>query len=148
MSLSFILSSLGGKLETISIAVLLGKAFPVNKHYLTWALGERFCPAWLSHSDRRNNSHPENSEEQLLSLVPLQILPPKSRSWQHRASCGWREVEGWELTSLKASQYPFPTRPAAELALTKRWCCRRQPSPASLGWVRTLQTWTSKTDLV
>lgn len=25
----------GRKLKTVSIAVLLGKAFPVNKHYLT-----------------------------------------------------------------------------------------------------------------
>lgn len=147
MSLSFILSSLGGKLETISIAVLLGKAFPVNKHYLTWALGERFCPAWLSHSDRRNNSHPENSEEQLLSLVPLQILPPSPDPDSTEHAVAGERLKGGNLP-LSRLPNTLPTRPAAELALTKRWRCRRQPSPASLGWVRTLQTWTSKTDLV
>lgn len=35
VSLSFMSKLTGRKLKTVSIAVLLGKAFPVNKHYLT-----------------------------------------------------------------------------------------------------------------
>lgn len=35
ISLSFMSKLIGRKLKIVSIAVLLGKAFPVNKHYLT-----------------------------------------------------------------------------------------------------------------
>lgn len=147
MSLSFILSSLGGKLETISIAVLLGKAFPVNKHYLTWALGERFCPAWLSHSDRRNNSHPENSEEQLLSLVPLQILPPSPDPDSTEHAVAGERLKGGNLP-LSRLPNTLPHKACSRVSTHEEMALRRQPSPASLGWVRTLQTWTSKTDLV
>lgn len=107
LSHKFIIYSkfIGRKLEIISIAVLLGKAFPVNKHYLTWALGERFCPAWLSHSDRRNtailkilkNSFCHWSHYRYSPQV--QILTAPSKLWLER---------GWRVGTYLSQGFPIP----------------------------------------
>lgn len=63
-------------------------------------------------------SHPENSKEQLLSLVPLQrhspqiqILTAPSKLQLER---GWK---GGKLTSLEAFHCPFPQRPVSRVSI-------------------------------
>lgn len=107
----------GRKCETVSRAVWPWKTFPVNKHYLTWTLGERFCPAWLSHSDRRIQPILKILKNSF-SLVPLQRDSPQIQILTAPSKLQLeRGRKGGKLTSLEAFHCPFPKRPLSWVSI-------------------------------